>query len=46
MIHLDGHFLKASYGGQLLVDIARDGNNNIFPIAYAAVEAETKDNWN
>ena len=45
MIHLDGYFLKAGYGGQLLVAVARDGNDNIFPVAYAAVEAETKDSW-
>ncbi|CAK8576283.1 unnamed protein product [Lathyrus sativus] len=25
--------------------IGRDGNNQIFPIAYAMVEAETKDSW-
>ena len=45
MIHLDGCFLKAGYGGQLLVAVARDGNDNIFPVAYAAVEAEMKDSW-
>ncbi|XP_057429827.1 uncharacterized protein LOC130722946 [Lotus japonicus] len=45
IIHLDGCFLKAGYGGQLLVAVGRDGNDNIFPIAYAAVEAELKDSW-
>lgn len=25
--------------------IGRDGNNQILPIAYAMVEAETKDSW-
>ncbi|KAA8545040.1 hypothetical protein F0562_019861 [Nyssa sinensis] len=33
------------YGGQLLAAIDEDGNNNMFPIAMAIVEAKTKDSW-
>lgn len=45
MIGLDGAFLKGIYGGQLLSAVGRDGNDNMFPIAIAVVEAETKDSW-
>lgn len=44
-IWLDACFLKGDYGGQLMSVIERDGNNQIFPIAYVVVEAETKDSW-
>ncbi|XP_058773528.1 uncharacterized protein LOC131647680 isoform X2 [Vicia villosa] len=45
IIGLDACFLKGDYGGQLMSAIGRDGNNQIYPIAYAVVEAETKDSW-
>ncbi|XP_025661800.1 uncharacterized protein [Arachis hypogaea] len=44
-IILDGCFLKALQGGQLLNAIGRDPNDQILLIAYAVVEAETKDSW-
>ncbi|XP_072072121.1 uncharacterized protein [Arachis hypogaea] len=44
-ISLDGCFLKTPQGGQLLTAIGRDPNDQIFPITYAVVEAETKDSW-
>nr|KAJ0226615.1 hypothetical protein LSAT_V11C100021010 [Lactuca sativa] len=31
--------------GQLLCSIGRDGNNHIYPIAWAVVCVENKDNW-
>ncbi|XP_023755031.2 uncharacterized protein LOC111903502 [Lactuca sativa] len=31
--------------GQLLCDVGRDGNNHIYPIAWAVVCVENKDNW-
>ncbi|RYR67661.1 hypothetical protein Ahy_A03g014040 [Arachis hypogaea] len=34
-----------NHGQQLLVAVGRDPNDNYFPIAVAAVEAETKDSW-
>ena len=33
------------YGGQLLAAVGKDGNNQMFPICFAVVEAETKDSW-
>jgi hypothetical protein len=45
VIGVDGCFLKGRYGGQLLVAVGRDSNDNIYPIAMAVVEAEMKDSW-
>ncbi|XP_073129211.1 uncharacterized protein [Henckelia pumila] len=44
IIGVDGCFLKVEHGGQLLSAVGLDPNNNIFPICYAMVERETKDN--
>lgn len=46
VIALDGCFLKSPNTGELLTAIGRDGNNHIFPIAWAVVNVENKDNWN
>ncbi|KAK1439423.1 hypothetical protein QVD17_05241 [Tagetes erecta] len=43
VICLDGCFLKIS--GQLLSAVGRDANNNIFPLAWAVVSVENKENW-
>ncbi|XP_070003359.1 uncharacterized protein [Nicotiana sylvestris] len=44
IVGVDGCWLKDSmYGAQLLAVVGLDGNNNIFPIAYAIVEKECKD---
>ncbi|XP_073223518.1 uncharacterized protein [Cicer arietinum] len=45
IIKLDACFLKGEYGGQLIAAVGKDGNNQMIPIAYAVVEAETKDSW-
>lgn len=45
IIGLDGCHLKGIYGGQLLTAIGRDGNENLFPIALALVDIESKDSW-
>ncbi|XP_058780530.1 uncharacterized protein LOC131654122 [Vicia villosa] len=45
LIGLDACFLKGEYGGQLMAAVGMDGNNQIYPIAYAVVEAETRDSW-
>jgi hypothetical protein len=45
VIGLDGCFLKGPYKGTLLAAIGRDANNNMYPIAIAVVESETKDSW-
>ncbi|KAF8400180.1 hypothetical protein HHK36_013476 [Tetracentron sinense] len=42
-IGLDGCHLKGPYGGVLLAAIALDGNNGLFPVAFAIVEGETKE---
>lgn len=41
LIGLDACFLKGEYGGKLRVAIRKDGNNQIYPIAYVVVEVET-----
>ncbi|XP_014506444.1 uncharacterized protein LOC106766211 [Vigna radiata var. radiata] len=45
IIHLDGCFLKGKYGGELLTAVARDGNDQMCPLAYVVVEVENKDTW-
>ncbi|RHN42107.1 putative transcription factor interactor and regulator CCHC(Zn) family [Medicago truncatula] len=45
LIGLDGCFLKGRYGGHLLSAVGKDGNNQMIPIAFVVVEAETKDSW-
>ena len=42
---LDGCHLKRVYGGKLLSAVERYRNENLFPIAMAVAEAETKDSW-
>ncbi|RYR78720.1 hypothetical protein Ahy_A01g003574 isoform D [Arachis hypogaea] len=42
IIGVDGCHLKGDHGQQLLVAVGRDPNDNYFPIAVAAVEAETR----
>ncbi|XP_076909294.1 uncharacterized protein LOC143566493 [Bidens hawaiensis] len=43
VICLDGCFLKNS--GPLLSAVGRDANNHIFPLAWAVVSVENKENW-
>ncbi|WOL19530.1 hypothetical protein Cni_G28328 [Canna indica] len=45
VIGLDGYFLKIFLGGQLLSTIGTDGNNQMFPIAWAVVEGENFNSW-
>ncbi|XP_021758656.1 uncharacterized protein LOC110723618 [Chenopodium quinoa] len=45
LIGVDGTHLKGNYGGILLTAVGLDGNNKIFPIAYAIVGQEDKDSW-
>ncbi|CAK9154858.1 unnamed protein product [Ilex paraguariensis] len=44
-IGLDGCHLKGLYGGVLLVDVALNGNNGLFPVAYGVAKNERTDNW-
>ncbi|GJV77428.1 hypothetical protein Tco_1509012 [Tanacetum coccineum] len=45
VIGLDGCFLKGTINGELLTAMGRDANNQMFPIAWAVVTVENKDNW-
>ncbi|XP_058219894.1 uncharacterized protein LOC131330357 [Rhododendron vialii] len=45
IIGLDAYFLKGPFGGQLMHAVARDANNQMFPLAFVVVESETKANW-
>jgi len=45
IIGFDGCFLKGACRGELLVAIGRNGNQQMFPIAWAVVDQETKHSW-
>jgi hypothetical protein len=45
LICMDACHLKGPHGGQLLVAVGIDANNQSFPFAYAVVESETRDSW-
>ncbi|KAK1432692.1 hypothetical protein QVD17_09590 [Tagetes erecta] len=42
---LDGCFLKTFLGGMLLAAVGRDGNDQMFPVAWAVVKGENTDSW-
>ncbi|XP_077225027.1 uncharacterized protein LOC143858256 [Tasmannia lanceolata] len=42
---IDGTHLRGKYRGTLLAATAIDGNNGLFPLALAVVEAETYESW-
>ncbi|KAK8971983.1 hypothetical protein V6N11_041919 [Hibiscus sabdariffa] len=44
-IGVDGCFLKTATQGELLVAIGGDGNNQMFPVAWAVVEGEGNESW-
>lgn len=45
IIGLDGCFLKGICRRVLLCVVGRDANNGIYPIAWAVVCVENKENW-
>lgn len=45
IIGVGGCFLKTYLKGQLLCVVAKDGNNQMFPIAWAVVKIENEANW-
>ncbi|XP_078442494.1 uncharacterized protein LOC144712171 [Wolffia australiana] len=45
VIGMDGCFLKTELKGQLLSAVGKDGNNQMFPIAWAVVEGENQSSW-
>ncbi|XP_019166889.1 PREDICTED: uncharacterized protein LOC109162659 [Ipomoea nil] len=44
-IGLDGCFLKGKLKGEILSAVGRDGNNQMYPIAWAVVEIENNSSW-
>lgn len=40
VVGVDDCHLKGAFPGMLLVAVSKDGNNNIFPVAWAVVEVE------
>jgi hypothetical protein len=44
-IGVDGCHLKSKYGGQLLIAVGRDPNDQYLLVAFAVVETETKETW-
>ncbi|GAA0174253.1 hypothetical protein LIER_41683 [Lithospermum erythrorhizon] len=44
-ICVDGCFLKGAFKGQLLATVGVDGDNGIYPIAWAVVEVENTESW-
>ncbi|XP_062085382.1 uncharacterized protein LOC133791471 [Humulus lupulus] len=45
VISIDGTFLKTKYGGTMLLAVAYDANNQLFPMAFAIVDSENHDSW-
>lgn len=45
LLFLDSLPLNSKYQGTLLAATAADGNDSVFPVAFALVDAETSDNW-
>ncbi|XP_022042275.1 uncharacterized protein LOC110944940 [Helianthus annuus] len=45
LLGVDGCFMKGPYPGQILSAVGIDGNNSIYPVCYALVEAETTQTW-
>ncbi|KAK6913601.1 MULE transposase domain [Dillenia turbinata] len=45
LIFLDSTPLNSKYQGTLLVATAADGDDGVFPVAFAVVDAEEDDNW-
>ncbi|KAL3651426.1 hypothetical protein CASFOL_004428 [Castilleja foliolosa] len=45
LLFLDSIFLKSKYQGSLLAATAADGDDGVFPVAFAIVDMESNDNW-
>ena len=45
VISIDGTFLYGKYKGMLLIASMWDGDNRLFPLAFAIVEKENDDSW-
>ncbi|GAA0171383.1 hypothetical protein LIER_25427 [Lithospermum erythrorhizon] len=45
LLFLNSIILKSKYQGTLLAATAADGNDEVFPVAFAVVDSETDENW-
>ncbi|XP_028070249.1 uncharacterized protein LOC114272729 [Camellia sinensis] len=45
LLFLDRTFLKGKFKGNLLAATAKDGNQGLFPVAFAIVDSENSANW-
>lgn len=45
ILGVDGCHLKGPWPGILFTVVAKDGNNNIFSVAWAVVEIESSETW-
>ncbi|KAL8151930.1 hypothetical protein V2J09_021738 [Rumex salicifolius] len=45
LLFLDSTPLKSKYQGELIAALAPDGDDGVFPVAFAVVDMETEDNW-
>lgn len=45
VICVDASFLKHKFGGQLLVAIALDANEQLYPVAFGVVDSENNNSW-
>ena len=45
IICVDACFLKTFLSGQLLVVVGKDGNDQMYPIAWAIVEVKNINSW-
>ena len=45
LIGVNGCHLKLNSGGQLLIIVGKDPNDQYMPIAFVVVEIETKETW-
>ena len=45
MISVDGCHLKGPLGGQLLCAVAKDANDDVYPLAVGIVEIECRASW-
>ncbi|XP_050255097.1 uncharacterized protein LOC126700989 [Quercus robur] len=45
VISIDATYLYGKYKGKLLIAMATDGNNEVYPLAFAIVKSESTETW-
>ena len=45
VISIDATHLYGKYKGKLLIAMATDGNNEVYPLTFAVVESESTETW-